>query len=490
LSPETRARIALEAFQNQGVWGAMTQLAQRYRVSRQFIYLLLWSVTAVFKPDFSTFESEADDDDGKKIEVSYMRLLLSLKLQGHCSVGDISQIFKTLGTSNNSIGYVSQQLHAFAAALPRESPGSAYTIVVLADETFSNRRPILVVLEARSHYLLKAILAPDRSGETWRKVFEALKAEGYDIEYSVADLAKGLCNGAELAGLGHFPDLMHLLQPFAPFLSRFERRVQKAIKDRIERERVLESARSERVLEKRFLQCEAAAEEVLRTCRERDAYAYLWGELRSAFDAFNPDGTMRTRQVVEGDIEAILDLMKSEFDDPNLHAAVKTLRTAMESYWSYFERLKTIVEDLSMQMPEDVLRELCLAWQTEKKSRSAKDHGRKKALQREAEDHRFLASCGDIKDATSLANLVFDRLESNVRSSSPLESINSRIRDYLNNCRGQIDQEMLDLIVYFLNHKVASRGVYQGTSAWERFTGQPEQGTYADQIVQYLTAVQ
>ena len=59
LSPETRARIALEAFQNQGVWGAMAQLAQRYRVSRQFIYLLLWSVTAVFKPDFSTFEAEA-----------------------------------------------------------------------------------------------------------------------------------------------------------------------------------------------------------------------------------------------------------------------------------------------------------------------------------------------------------------------------------------------------------------------------------------------
>ena len=81
-----------------------------------------------------------------------------------------------------------------------------------------------------------------------------------------------------------------------------------------------------------------------------------------------------------------------------------------------------------------------------------------------------------------------DRLEANVRSSSPLESTNSLIRDHLNTCRGQIDQKMLDLIVYSINHKIANRGPYQGTSRWQRLTGKSETTDYAEQILKFAAA--
>jgi hypothetical protein len=84
--------------------------------------------------------------------------------------------------------------------------------------------------------------------------------------------------------------------------------------------------------------------------------------------------------------------------------------------------------------------------------------------------------------------IVFDRLEDNVRSSSPLESTNSLIRDHLNSCRGQIDQKMLNLIVYSINHKIANRGPYKGTSPWQRLTGKSETNDYAEQIMKLATS--
>lgn len=43
------------------------------------------------------------------------------------------------------------------------------SIVILADEIFAGNRPILVIMEARSHAILRAYIAPDRKGKTWEK---------------------------------------------------------------------------------------------------------------------------------------------------------------------------------------------------------------------------------------------------------------------------------------------------------------------------------
>ena len=170
LSPETRAHLALEALANRDGWGGITQLARRHRVSRQFIYLLMWSVSHVFEP-----KPRAEPKPQRAVEVEWDELVLALKLQGDCSEGDIAQILKTLGIPKNSIGSVSEHLHRLAAALPKSRPGVARVIVVLADEIFASGRPLLVVIEGRSHYVLKAAVGPDRKGHTWCKAFEELQ---------------------------------------------------------------------------------------------------------------------------------------------------------------------------------------------------------------------------------------------------------------------------------------------------------------------------
>ncbi len=44
---------------------------------------------------------------------------------------------------------------------------------------------------------------------------------------------------------------------------------------------------------------------------------------------------------------------------------------------------------------------------------------------------------------------------------------------------------MLDLVVYFINHKIVPKGPYKGTSAYQRFTGEQEKENYAEQILQF-----
>ncbi len=66
---------------------------------------------------------------------------------------------------------------------------------------------------------------------------------------------------------------------------------------------------------------------------------------------------------------------------------------------------------------------------------------------------------------------VFDSLDEMVRSSSLIEMVNSIIRPYLNNSKGQITQETLNIIMFFHNHRPYKTGKRKGIAPIEILTG-------------------
>ncbi len=482
LTSVARLSIAVDAYLNRGVWGYASDLASRYGVSRQFIYLHLWMLLELFDPE----EPVRSGGGAGMAVVRVDKLILGMRLHGRCSEGGISATLKDLGVKNSSIGKISELLRQAASAVPELWPRIGRRIIVIVDETFSRGSPILVAIDALSHYVFKAVWKEDRSGETWKVLLSELQAHGYEIVMVVGDQGTGIRGGATASGLPHFPDLMHLETPFAPFLSRYERCAMTAIKHEYKREMVMEKAKSERNQNKCRTEYEEAVGKGVVAIRKCDNYTYLWNDFIRSFDPFNPDGTPRTRQTVSCQVEAIMQLMETEFDDEALRDKVKAFRKAIPEYWSYFDRLEAIVNDLSKSVPLDALRELCLAWQAGRKAANTKKYAVKKKHMRQMDEHLLLAGCGNIDNMPAVKAEVFARLEENVRSSSPIESINSLIRGYLNNSRGQITQEALDMIVYHLNHRVADRGRFKGTSAWERLTGIPEKSTSIEQILEYV----
>jgi hypothetical protein len=481
LTPAVRLAIAVQAIQQRGVWRAMTELARQYRISRQMVYLLRWSLLGIFEPDSKRTAGSAQDQG---FVVSWDKLVLALRLHGCCSVGDIAGILTSMGLPKRSVGTISQFLGAIAKQVPNEVPQDEVNLILLADETFMAGRPILVLLDAKSHYILRAFLADDRSGQTWAELYQWAQEQGCNIEQVVADCGEGLRSGCRLAGLSHHPDLMHLITGFIPFLSRYERKAYQAIEHEYERKRVLESARSKEVLKKREEAYEIACQKTQEAIRKYEDFAYLWQCLLRAFDLFATDGALRTRSRVESEVAIILELMETQINDSALANVIRKFSKAVANYWPYFDKAERIYKELREQLPEDMLREICMGWQTEKKARACKDYQRKKALEKKAEDHLYLATCENLENAQQKASTAIERLNDNVRSSSPLEAVNSQIRDFLNSARGQLTQEMLNLITYFLNHKVATRGPYKGTSPYQRFTGQKEDVDCLDQLLE------
>jgi len=63
---------------------------------------------------------------------------------------------------------------------------------------------------------------------------------------------------------------------------------------------------------------------------------------------------------------------------------------------------------------------------------------------------------------------VYSRLDKIVQSSALVECINSILRPYLNTCKNQVTQEMLNLVIYYHNYRRYRDGVAHGNSNRKR----------------------
>ena len=256
------------------------------------------------------------------------------------------------------------------------------------------------------------------------------------------------------------------------------------MEEEYERARVFGNRKGEGSLEKNLAKYEAACVDTLGAMRSSDNYDDLHAWLHDAFNSFTAEGRLCTRTAAEGDIEAALSLMESEFPcHSGIRAAVKFLRKNLPDYWSYFEELERIVRRQADTLAEPTLRAGCLAWQLERKAMAVKSPHVKQELARQSKAHLELALAGAGEAPETALKALFAQLDSNVRSSSPLEAINSIIRNYLNACRSQTTQESLTLLACFLNHRVATRGKYAGSSPYMRLTGLPETASPIEQLL-------
>ena len=86
LDKVTRTEIAVQAFHAQGVYGEITRLARASRVSRWFVYALLWQLTDLFAT------SDAVTPASRYTQTDADRHLLLLRMVGRSSLESIACI--------------------------------------------------------------------------------------------------------------------------------------------------------------------------------------------------------------------------------------------------------------------------------------------------------------------------------------------------------------------------------------------------------------
>jgi hypothetical protein len=485
LTPSIRLSIAVTALMAKvnGTWGKISEIARQFMISRMFIYMLVYRLEATSLIIFGDNRSEPPAIE-QMLPYYYM---LSLRLEGRCSIGAISTIMERFGIKISSIGSISQFLKYIGLLLPNtlSTDNEIQFVIFLSDEIFSKSIPILVTVEPISSAILRIELANTRKAEEWKKHLKCLEKNGYYAIYLVSDEGKGICTAQEeaLANIIRQPDTYHAIaHQLGQWVRILEEAAYKAIKEEYDCYDKLDSAKSGDVINKRIDGYEKAEKIANEKIQIYEDYHFLYTCLIEELKIFDNNGKLRDRKEAEANITTGLDLLET-LGIEKLTKAVNKVRRTMPEVLNYFDVAKSIVADLgALSIDQEALQALCLAWQWKKgviKSKKAKVRQYCSMMEK-----FYLELAADyLQESYDLIKVQVDmKLDQIVQSSSLVECINSIIRPYLNSSKNHVTQGMLNLIMFYHNHRRYIDGKRKGKTPIEILTGRKQEKDWIELI--------
>ncbi len=488
LTPSIRLYIAFTALTAKmvGKWGQITELSRQFMISRMFVYMLANTLQDTSLHIFGENVSQPV----VSCDLPY-RYILSLRMEGRCSIEAIATIMKRFDVPNCSVGSISQLLQRFGSILPNTLVTANDEIrlaVFLSDEVFAKNIPILVTVDPISSAILRIELADSRKVEDWKKHWECIQKNGHIATYLVTDEGKGLCGAHKqaLADIIRQPDTYHAI---AHRLGMWGNILEQAALKTIEKEyncwNKLDSARSDTVINDRIEAYETAKNKADEAIELYEDFMFLYANTVREMELFDRNGNLRDRKNAEENIEAGLSLIE-ELKHAKITEAVKKVRNTMPDLLNFFDEAEKIVAGLSEFVDPKALKALCLAWQWRKALiKSKKTNGRK--ICRQNEDFCLQVAEGYLQeDSEFVKGQVFAQLDQIVQSSALVECINSIIRPYLNGSRNHVNQEALNLIMFYHNHRRYRAGKRKGQTPMEILTGEKQKKDWIDLLFEVV----
>lgn len=466
LPPHLRLELGWRAYQQQGFYGAITDLARSFGVSRWLVYHLLHMVVPLLL-EVATPKRPGPQPLCREVRVDKRHLdraIVTLRVEGNVSLEGIQRSLEEILGIPRSIGYLSQviaQAQQEATTFQRHlvywvaGPG-------LLDELFQHRKPMLVVVEPHSTAVLVLVQEDHRDGDTWGVHLLELEEQGFHFTRVASDDARGIAAGVQ-AALGedtlHQLDIGHLFGEVARLDAELERSAYKTLRDEDERWRVLDSARSDRVITSRIDAWEEAHQKAEEAILLYDDFHYLSEELYSLFSPIDPTGAPRSLTAVQEDLDALLSLLE-EIPGTKVQEIRTRIARQQKGLLVFWEDWEQRLAQLREIIPtKEILHALLLDYFLGKrKPTQAIEKAREKA-------NAFLEThLGE--QAPLLREQVASTLDGLVRSSSLVETANSWLRPYLNTRKG-VSQSFLDLVRLYRNTRTYRRGKRKGHSPFE-----------------------
>lgn len=488
LLPLIRLYIGMTALlaQREQVWGKITALAREFVISRTFVYMLAYQVEQAGELLFGSSSSLRSLREGTSTRLAY-QYMVSLRLEGCCSIGAIATIMKRFEVELSSTGKISQTLYKIGALLPNtlSAPaGHVQVLVVFAsDELFANGMPILVTVDPVSSALLRIELVDRATWTAWQQHWECLEDNGYYALYLVSDEGQALRKAQKetLKGSVRQPDTYHAIaHRLGGLVSRLEREAYRAIEQEEDAQKPLRLAATRTKRQNvRTAITKAATRAAEKIARYEDV-SYLYHCLVEELRLFDETGQMRGRQDAEGNIEAALDLLE-ELGLGLITEAVQSIRRTLPDLLRYFEQARFVVAYLdTLPLEPETLHALCLAWQWHKHRIKAKTAKARRYCAAQEQSALNMALAAVHEDFETRKEQVYQQLDQIVRSSSMVECLNSIIRPYLETTRNHVTQELLNLILFYHNHRRYQAGERKGSTPMELLTGKPQDNDWLD----------
>ena len=426
----------------------ISALAARHGVSRPLVYRQMHKASAALDELFSP--TQADDVEEVLFTLPVTRrwikqATLGLTLIGHASMRGVMEFMRDLVGVSISLGTVHNihQAAAQRAIAINDSVDLSAIRVGLHDEIFQGSQPVLAGIDAASTYCYLLSAEDHRDADTWAIHLLDLHARGLHPDYTIADAGSGLRAGQKTAwpDIPCHGDVFHIQHEFETLVTIWRR--------------IAHGARSQSDA------IEARLSNPRRRCDDRLLATELAGHRRTEAQSHRLANDLRTlARWLERDVLSLAgpdratrqelfdfiveELQQREHDDPSrigaLRRALENQRDGLLAFSRVLdEKLEIIASHLAVS--PYLVRAACLL-QRKPDTSTVFWQGWNRLYA--AMGHQFYAVWAAVSTA----------MESTPRSSSLVENINSRLRNYLT-LRRHLDgnKAWLGLLQFFFNHR-------------------------------------
>lgn len=482
----SRLYFGMEMIRHQGEYGYVSQLSKDLGVCRWFLY---FACRDLWIKALSLLSSECSVPNSLSRCQNLEEQVLCLYLECEASLESIQSTIENFTGRSVGTGTISEILNAYGGCLPQSdevNESKVNKIVLNVDEMFAVGNPILVSVNPASLFIHEIQISEKCDTDTWRESFEAIlpkkRSKGLRV---VSDGALPLKKNTEMSGedslwtMDHF----HIFQPLTKYKKRLEERAFYWMRQ--------EGSIWERILKtkdhKRLEELESKlnlTEEALRIAIiDYESFTILLRWLKEELWWIDEQtASIRLKERVAEEIDIILELM-NHLNVFELPRAVERLRDYRDDMLNFLEDAPQIKKTLQSLMPhETVAQAFLLLYSHWSRSFSAQGKGKKKCL-KEADfwKRALIEELGGEEFERQWMELRF-LLDDLVRSSSLVENVNSRLRRFVYSARGQLNQNRLNLIRYYLNHKIFKRGKRGGVSATALYDKNPNLSHWLDDL--------
>jgi len=459
---ETRKHFAIHALAGSE---PVSHVAEREGVSRKFIYRQKHKAEAALDQAFSPTGEASDVLFHISVTEAWLnQLVISLVLVCHSSFRGVVRLFEDLFDTPISVGTVHNRLAAAAgcATTINAAQDLSPIRVGLHDEIFQGGSPVLTGLDADSTYCYILAGAEHRDGDTWGVHLLDAKAQGLNPDYTIADAGTGLRAG-QRAALGDIPchgDIFHIQQQCEGLANRLARLAQGSATRRQKAEQRMAGAKPEQDTLSSAL-AKARDGEAVALCLARDVKAMV-GWLERDILALAGPSLEERRELFDFIVDELA--RREQLDSARIRPVRVALKRQRDRLLGFAEVLDGKLAAIAQRfdVPEYQVRAVCLLQRKPETSQAY--------WQRREQLNRLLGwKFHGILDAVS------DAMDETHRSSSMVENLNGRLRNYFF-LRRQLGQGYLDLLRFFLNHRTFTRSERPertGKSPAELMTGKP-----------------
>jgi len=440
------------------------------------------SISQIFSP------KEEKKRVSKKEIIS--RMLLH-RMVGKDSIDAISEIMKYDEFEYSSVGSISQSLSAIGALLPKVQSinlDKKIEITAVADEIFIGNRPILIIAEPKSSVILSIELADDRKKATWLKsLVEIESTEFINIMNMTTDNGNSLRSAISDRGIAWQPDTYHAIaHRLGKWVHLLEQRAYKRIAIEYERKRIIKSAKSDKVKNKRRYQYKKACDRANEAIETYENFLYLYTHIIKELQPFYLNGELRNKKRAKENIEVALELIKS-LNNGHINRQIETIERSLPELLNYFdEAKKSINRCKSLGVDDDTITTLTIAWQWNKAFIKAKKSDRRAKAKEEYLFYLEYAKDSLAERYKDIKEKIFNELDNIIQASSMVENINSILRPYLDHSKNQVTQKFLNLFAFYHNHRRYKAGKRKGKTPMEILTNKSQDNTWLELLTDFI----